>query len=492
MDSLQHIQHTKIQVFSISPFTNDYKKTIKFNSEEEQRKFFEDKNNTLLKEIYSNNNFSFTDKHSDITIEGELSKYENATYLCFKNNGRWFYGFVMDTVYLNKNTTRIIYEIDVFQTYHIELFKNKIKGFVQTAHQKRKINDKLNIINSLQGFNVGEKYPYKTHTVEFPIKWVVFVMKPSTKIGEKDIYGGYILNIGSLKNFKYYILPFIKKGGHAFIPSIEYDGKTQGRMEFQGIFKEVTNTFNLESGQNTVNQAVNVYITNDCGIDYEYYPETETVKINKKDNVFLEIVTVGSPSNQSTTTKPDGNNGFGELGKFDGDLFYSGHVLKKSVINQIIAGCRQYKIIPQGVICQLYLESFWGASNVAKIDNNWGGITYPYGGLPSVEKTKGSPRPSNEGGNYVHWNSPEDYIKDYLYLLRPNNLYAVSEQITILDYTKGLFIAGGKGSKADYAASGLNHYITLMTDIDKGIIKENGTDKITKINEQVYKGGKWL
>ena len=54
-------------------------------------------------------------------------------------------------------------------------------------------------------------------------------------------------------------------------------------------------------------------------------------------------------------------------------------------IQTILKLCYEYRILPSGVISQLYLESFWGNSNVARVDNNWSGMTWTgNGNRPSV------------------------------------------------------------------------------------------------------------
>jgi hypothetical protein len=59
---------------------------------------------------------------------------------------------------------------------------------------------------------------------------------------------------------------------------------------------------------------------------------------------------------------------------------------------------------------QLYYESQGGTSNVAKLNNNFGGITYTEG---NPNGSKGSPRPASEGGNYVKYATIDDFFKDF-------------------------------------------------------------------------------
>ena len=142
-------------------------------------------------------------------------------------------------------------------------------------------------------------------------------------------------------------------------------------------------------------------------------------------------------------------------------------------IQTILKLCYEYRVLPSGVISQLYLESFWGNSNVARVDNNWSGMTWT--GNPNrpsgVVVSQGSARPSSEGGHYMHFANMSDFFKDYFYLLAKQGIYNVANKTNISDYTKGLFRVGG--AKYDYAAAGYDHYNSLMSGIRNGINAKN-------------------
>lgn len=173
-----------------------------------------------------------------------------------------------------------------------------------------------------------------------------------------------------------------------------------------------------------------------------------------------------------------------------GNLSYAGHPLSAALVQTILNLCVQRNLLPSGVLAQLYLESWWGASNVAKRDNNWGGITGGAQTRPSgVVVTTGSARPANEGGTYMHYASVDDYMKDYTYLLAEQTsggrkMYGVKGKQNIEEYTKGLFRIGG--ALYDYAAAGYAHYIALMRDIRSGINRTNGNilDKLDDLWRQ--------
>lgn len=207
----------------------------------------------------------------------------------------------------------------------------------------------------------------------------------------------------------------------------------------------------------------------------EYGKNIKNVKRKiDKISIFNAVKPTGhATATTTTTTVKQGASKLGTVSWSGGNLNYAGHNISSDVVGQILTLCTQHKLLPSGVFSQLYLESWWGASNVARVDNNWGGLTWTgNGNRPSgVVVTQGSARPANEGGYYMHFASVSDYFKDYTYLLAEQGIYKVKGASTIDAYTKGLFKVGG--ATYDYATAGYAHYASLMRDIRSGINRNN-------------------
>ncbi|MFM0682177.1 peptidoglycan amidohydrolase family protein [Streptococcus suis] len=161
--------------------------------------------------------------------------------------------------------------------------------------------------------------------------------------------------------------------------------------------------------------------------------------------------------------------------KEEGDLSFNGAILKKAVLDKILAKCKEHDILPSYALTILHYEGLWGTSAVGKTDNNWGGMTWTgQGNRPSgVTVTQGSARPSNEGGHYMHYASVDDFLTDWFYLLRAGGSYKVSGAKTFSEAVKGMFKVGG--AVYDYAASGFDSYIVGASSRLKAIESENGT-----------------
>ncbi|MBO4109829.1 glucosaminidase domain-containing protein [Streptococcus suis] len=172
-------------------------------------------------------------------------------------------------------------------------------------------------------------------------------------------------------------------------------------------------------------------------------------------------------------------------GKEEGDLSFNGAILKKSVLDVILAKCKEHNILPSYAITVLHFEGLWGTSAVGKADNNWGGMTMTSNDLqitrPSgVIVTRGLARPSNEGGYYMHYASVDDFLTDWFYLLRAGGSYKVSGAKTFSEAVKGMFKVGG--AVYDYAASGFDSYIVGASSRLKAIEAENGS--LAKYDQQ--------
>ena len=182
---------------------------------------------------------------------------------------------------------------------------------------------------------------------------------------------------------------------------------------------------------------------------------------------FRFPVTGGSSGGSNST--PDNPNTQGDNIP---DISYGGHTFKSADLRKLIFQCVQRNILPGGAISQLYLESNFGDSHVGRVDNNWSGMTGTAQTRPSgVVVTTGSPRPSNEGGYYMHYATLDDFFNDWTYTIS-QYLYNVAGAKNLEDYTRGLFRVGG--AVYDYAAVGYDAYVRTMRSVYNGINSQNG------------------
>ena len=215
------------------------------------------------------------------------------------------------------------------------------------------------------------------------------------------------------------------------------------------------------------------------GSQYEAVQKRVTELLKKQSSEPSKSSEVKQPTETKTSqTEPTGQ---ATASKEDGDLSFNGAILKKAVLDKILANCKKHDILPSYAITVLHFEGLWGTSAVGKADNNWGGMTWTgQGNRPSgVTVTQGTARPSVEGGYYMHYASVDDFLTDWFYLLRANGSYKVSGAKTFSEAVKGMFKVGG--AVYDYAATGYDNYLVGMSSRLKAIEAENGSlDKFDK------------
>ncbi|UUX35055.1 glucosaminidase domain-containing protein [Fundicoccus culcitae] len=173
-----------------------------------------------------------------------------------------------------------------------------------------------------------------------------------------------------------------------------------------------------------------------------------------------------------------------KLATSDKGLVCQGVSLSEATIQVIVSLAQAYQILPSFLIVMLHYESMWGNSEVGRLDNNWAGMTWSanYKGHPAVLKTPGLSRPVDEGGQYIHYQSSNDFLQDWVYLLRPNHSYKVADHVDFYQCIKGLFKVGG--AKYDYAASGYQRYLQGMSN-RKQAIEQANPGKLALIDQQI-------
>ncbi|HFI0736364.1 TPA: peptidoglycan amidohydrolase family protein [Streptococcus suis] len=206
------------------------------------------------------------------------------------------------------------------------------------------------------------------------------------------------------------------------------------------------------------------------GSQYESVQKRVTELLKKQSSEPSKSSEVKQPTGTKTSQTEKAT-----ASKEDGDLSFNGAILKKAVLDKILANCKKHDILPSYALTILHYEGLWGTSAVGKADNNWGGMTWTgQGNRPSgVTVTQGSARPSNEGGHYMHYSSVDDFLTDWFYLLRAGGSYKVSGAKTFSEAVKGMFKVGG--AVYNYAASGYDNYLVGMSSRLKAIESENGS-----------------
>lgn len=298
---------TKIWLYTKSPFKNDYANVLHFSTSEQQRQFFEEPNNHITL-VYSSTTYQYLDRNGSVFVSGRVEEFENVTYMRFINNGRTYYAFVFDTLYENEGTTRIIYEIDVWNTYQQEMKQVKIMGHVEQETRKNKLG---NMMDGQQGFQVGTKYASRAGDVGVKIEWLVIVAKPTIELNTRETRSEDMSFSGMQKAFKYFVLP-IHLDTSMSMP-FEFNGKRYPAYSLETIYMYLFGIKGDNTG--TVNNIVNMYITRDTGIEYELTDDGADQYVNITDKfLHAKVAELGQeetrvyrPETSGATSTPDGD-----------------------------------------------------------------------------------------------------------------------------------------------------------------------------------------
>lgn len=250
---------TNIRLLSNVPFSNDYKNTRWFDTIASQENYF---TNKPVVHSMSQANFQRIDGYHYVAVNENIDDLWGTNYLMFQNaqyNNKWFYAFVTKLEYVQKNATKVHFQIDVFQTWKFDM--NFKPSFVVREHCKLWNADGSPVINTIdEGLNYGVEYDtvYAKHfELNEGYRWLVMVTKtPVHTEGEKGIDPSYI---GVPQPLSYYVVPF--KGNKT--PTILLGSNDYVVTQPTRILKE------LYTNEKATNNIVSLFVTEHIGLSVD-------------------------------------------------------------------------------------------------------------------------------------------------------------------------------------------------------------------------------
>ena len=250
---------TNIRLLSNVPFSNDYKNTRWFDTKASQENYFTSK---PVVHTMRQANFQRIDGYHYVAVNENIDDLWGTNYLMFQNaqyNNKWFYAFVTKLEYVQKNTTKVYFQIDVFQTWKFDM--NFKPSFVVREHCKLWNADGSPVINTIdEGLNYGVEYDtvYAKHfELNEGYRWLVMVTKtPVHTEGEKGIDPSYI---GVPQPLSYYVVPF--KGNKT--PTILLGSNDYAVTQPTRILKE------LYTNEKATNNIVSLFVSEHIGLSVD-------------------------------------------------------------------------------------------------------------------------------------------------------------------------------------------------------------------------------
>jgi hypothetical protein len=251
---------TDIRLLSGVPFANDYKHTRWFDTLTDQTNYF------LSKPVVhhmTQANFQRMEGYYFIAVNKSIDELWGTNYLMFNNTSKgngWWYAFVTKLEYVQKNTTYVHFQIDVFQTW--KFYMNFKPSFVVREHCPLWNADGTPVINTVdEGLNYGTEYDTVSVIQYQPndgYKWLVIVTKtPIHNGGAGNVVTPLV--VGTPQPLSVYMVPF--KDNNT-VPRIYVEASQRGIV----ISKPTDVLRNLYMDTDSVNNVVSLYVTDYTGI----------------------------------------------------------------------------------------------------------------------------------------------------------------------------------------------------------------------------------
>lgn len=249
------VPQTEVRLLSNVPLLNSYEHQMTFDSKASQTSYF------YNKESHAFNDFTYVKEDGTIKVPKGRDSLYACNYVMWKNTDfttKWFYGFITSLEYVNPNTTKVHFELDVFQTWQFD-FEFK-PSYVAREHTPRWNADGSPVINTIdEGLDYGTEYD--TVSVENirpnnGYKWFVVIAKESIHGTTKELAPGIV---GTPQPLTYYVTPFKNEG---ITPTVILeDGTSVPISPPAQVLK------NLYLSEDATNNIVSIYVTDYIGVN---------------------------------------------------------------------------------------------------------------------------------------------------------------------------------------------------------------------------------
>ena len=274
---------TKIYAFREIKIPRGSLDTINFDNEQQQQNYFINHSS----KIFESDNFSPIHEHSVLQVEGLRTLWEQANYLMYQFNGKWYYAFVNGITQsnydseTNTGTITVEFELDLFQTHLM-----KIKGLQNMFVIRRHLPNTMTGLSPRIYDEITPMYKWIQRTAKFGlmiesqvVKWVVVVCKNKDKAP---------MNNGELNPFSMFTFPVLvgKNGFNAVIPNCTVNGTSWGSPISGGVNDTIQQlTGNTTSGNSMTNNVVNLYMIDDIPVSWTV--SGNTIVVNDQQAHFI-------------------------------------------------------------------------------------------------------------------------------------------------------------------------------------------------------------
>ncbi|MBR2553447.1 MAG: hypothetical protein IKE94_01185 [Aeriscardovia sp.] len=113
------------------PFDDSYRHTMTFADVASQTAFFA----SCCNQTFDNSTYTYVRMNNSIRVAFNAEMLYTYDYVMYQNSNygnKWFYAFIVGVNYINENTTELLLELDVMQTWYFDY--TLVRGFVEREH----------------------------------------------------------------------------------------------------------------------------------------------------------------------------------------------------------------------------------------------------------------------------------------------------------------------------------------------------------------------
>lgn len=113
------------------PFDNSYRHTLSFPTLSDQTEFFASR----CEQAFEKDSYTYIRMNNSIRVQFNAESLYTYDYVMYQNSNygnKWFYAFIVGVNYINENTTELVLELDVMQTWYFDY--TLVQGFVEREH----------------------------------------------------------------------------------------------------------------------------------------------------------------------------------------------------------------------------------------------------------------------------------------------------------------------------------------------------------------------
>lgn len=273
---------TVIDFFKGVPLFPDLKDTRWFTNTSSQNNYF---NGRSKVHTMTQANFQRIEGFNYVAVDKHIDDLWHVNYLRFRNSGygnKWFYAFVIKMEYKNANTTHLYFKVDTLQTWQFEL--NFKPSYVVREHCRLWESDGTPVLNTVdENLDYGTEYDtVKVEKFKKNSDLMYLVVGMTTNVGsesgdpsdEGKIIPTYT---GIPQPISYYFIPFKlgsyePTGGTSPTIKVAYNGNNISGVNFP--VDPLTVIKGLSESEDTVNNVVTSYVTDDMGVKVEFSNNT--------------------------------------------------------------------------------------------------------------------------------------------------------------------------------------------------------------------------